>query len=341
VPTSSRIFFYISRLMVAVLALTSVGLLLPGGHGSRTGAPAGCARHGVPSTPLKLALSERGRRGRDCPCKLGAATRFFFIPPPSSQSALVAPRARVPPRRGGVCAEAAPPSGQERSARSAPFGPHVTLTHCPTACHPATSGQQTAAQARTHHTVRRTWCSTRQPRRRTRPAPRLDAPRPREAAPVGAATSGGAPPRAAAGTCSTPCVSPSAATNAAQASRSEPPSTRLSLAQGQMGDAPAPPHARRAHRARARARPASKMQGSHFRATFGSQLTRTPTAAVLCRARARDSARARTTTPPPHRRPARRAHWARVRAPPRLEDATYALSSYLSGAADAYTPHWW
>ena len=180
----------------------------------------------------------------------------------------MAPRARVPPRRGGVCAEAAPPSGQERSARSAPFGPHDTLTHCPTACHPATSGQQTAAQARTHHTVRRTWCSTRQPRRRTRPAPRLDAPRPREAAPVGAATSGGAPPRAAAGTCSTPCVSPSAATNAAQASRSEPPSTRLSLAQGQMGDAPAPPHARRAHRARARARPASKMQGSHFRATF-------------------------------------------------------------------------
>ena len=69
-----------------------------------------------------------------------------------------------------------------------------------------------------------------------RPAPRPDAPRPRESAPVGVATSGGAP-RAAAGAHSTLCVAHSAAGNASQAGRSEPLDA-LSLAQRQARDAP-------------------------------------------------------------------------------------------------------
>ena len=63
-----------------------------------------------------------------------------------------------------------------------------------------------------------------------------DAPRPRELAPVGDATGGGAP-RAAAGAHSTLCVAHSAAGNASQAGRSEPLDA-LSLAQRQVRDAP-------------------------------------------------------------------------------------------------------
>jgi hypothetical protein len=90
-------------------------------------------------------------------------------------------------------------------------------------------------QAHAHRTVRHTWRRTRhRGGRPARAAP--DAPRPRESAPIGDATGGGAP-RAAAGAHSTLCVAHSAAGNASHAGRSEPLDA-LSLAQRQAMDAP-------------------------------------------------------------------------------------------------------
>ena len=67
-----------------------------------------------------------------------------------------------------------------------------------------------------------------------RPAPRPDAPRPRESAPVGVAASGGTS-RAAAGTHSTLCVAPSAAGDASQARPFRAPRRAEPRAKGRRG----------------------------------------------------------------------------------------------------------
>ena len=107
-------------------------------------------------------------------------------------------------------------------------------------------------------------------------------------------TASGGTPCAAAGRRSTPCAAPSATRNASQAGRHEPLNV-LTLAHRQARE---PLHR---HPPAGRTRPvraprlASKIPPTHFRHTSRVQLTRMPSSvAVLCRARARGSARARS-----------------------------------------------
>ena len=174
--------------------------------------------------PLKRVPRERAPRK-------GGRLRNVARPclPPPLQSALVVPRARSS-SQGGVCAEGSLPSGQGGACAC---------------CSRPTSGPRMPSSDQRPRTaakrMRTALCATPggAPGHRGgggRPAPRPDAPRPRESAPVGVATSGGTS-HAAAGAHSTLCVAHSAAGDASHAGRSEPLDA-LSLAQRQVSDAP-------------------------------------------------------------------------------------------------------
>jgi len=178
---------------------------------------------------------------------------FFWCPPRDaphtphrthtspSRSALVAPRARWCASVGGgrsvVQQAATRGAGRFASHHAVPL-----LLHTTHAVHrPAVGGQ-----APSLHTVRRavpagaaapgTTTTEADPPRARRPR-RAAA---REVASVDATTSGGASLARPRGACSTPCVPPSATTNASQTSRSEPLDA-LSLAQREASVTPRTP----------------------------------------------------------------------------------------------------
>ena len=99
----------------------------------------------------------------------------FHIPPPTERPRGAQARARSWTSQGGVCAEG-PPATKKDRARAArrPLAP-LRRPHAPPACH-ARPKRPAAGGPSAHRTVRRTWRSTRRPRRRG-PARRA---RPRE-----------------------------------------------------------------------------------------------------------------------------------------------------------------
>ena len=324
-PTPSRILFHLSRLTVAVLALSSVGLLLPGGQwlgsGWRgPGAPAGCARHGVPQPAEARALRERAPR-KGPPSQTWWCHEMFFISP-LPQSALVAlrlGRARGP--RRAACALRAP-QRPKRTARvllgalSRPRRPHA-----PPACHarpkrPADGGQAHTAPHCAPHLAEHqatTEAGPGAPREAARG--RLPSVRPR-AAVRPARPRAGAPHRV---------PHPAPQRTLRRRGRFRSPSTRSSLAQRQARDAPAPPHARRAHRARACASPRLakprvqdlwKVEGTADAYLLRRQFV--PRPGMGQRSRENDDAPA-----PPH---ARRAHRGPRGRPPCLVDPTFTKS---------------
>ena len=147
---------------------------------------------------------------------------------------------------------------------------------------------------------------------------------------AGVAASGGTP-RAAAGTHSTLCVAPSAAGDASQARpfraprRAEPRARTTTL----------PPHRRTpAERTGSVRAPTTPRKPHLYKICKGGiQLTRTRPhlGGSLCRARGKGRRSRENDDAPPHRRTAHRAHWVRARAPPRLEEPTYALFAHLQG----------
>ena len=225
---------------------------------------------------------------------------FFISPLP--QSALVAlrlGRARGP--RRAACALRVP-QRPKRTARvllgalSRPRRPHA-----PPACH-ARPKRPAAGGPSAHRTVRRTWRSTRRPRRRG-PARRA---RPRE---VGSRRRGRERRRAPRGrgrVLHTVCPTQRRNERCAGGAGSGAPRRARASRKGRRGT-PLHPRTPAERTGPARApRPASQSPESKICGRWRGQLTRTSFGGSLCRARAWGSARARTTTPLHPRTPAER-----------------------------------
>ena len=166
--------------MAAVPAVSLVGLLLPGGQWlgqwvARTGGTCWlCAPWGSAARGSSCSEREGAEEGTAL-ANLVVPRDVFHIPPPTERHEGAQARARSWTSQGGVCAEG-PPATKKDRARAArrPLAP-LRRPHAPPACH-ARPKRPAAGGPSSHRTVRRTWCSTRRPRRRG-PARRA---RPRE-----------------------------------------------------------------------------------------------------------------------------------------------------------------
>ena len=221
--------------------------------------------------------------------------------PPTERPRGAQARARSWTSQGGVCAEG-PPATKKDRARAArrPLAP-LRRPHAPPACH-ARPKRPAAGGPSAHRTVRRTWRSTRRPRRRG-PARRA---RPREVGSRRCGRERRCVPRGRGRVLHTVCPTQRRNERCAGGAGSGAPRRARASRKGRRGT-PLHPRTPAERTGPARApRPASQSPESKICGRWRGQLTRTSFGGSLCRARAWGSARARTTTPLHPRTPAER-----------------------------------